>query len=299
MPPESIGRARLHRSALPLLLLTLLLAVQLRSEFSTTTLLAQSLLNALHVPWAVLTTLLLWRVTGLFGLSFSTRLLVTLLLAVTASVGTEAAQHFVADRTPSQADLLNNLFGTGLALAWVARRHLQRRLRPPLTLLLLFTGLGASLIPPGLVIHALAQQRLAFPVLFGSEFPALQRLVVTDAMLVTGEPLRIRFDDRPYPGLAFTEQQQSWRGYSQLLVTVDLNHDRPIVLTAATHLAGDETRGPTARVDRPLAPGHQRLVYPVSALLSDPEGSVERLLLYGRGHQSGAELTLRRIELRR
>ncbi|MEM1433789.1 MAG: hypothetical protein AAGG11_07045 [Pseudomonadota bacterium] len=221
----------------------------------------------------------------------------TACLALVAGAGTELAQHFVRGRNPSIADLLTNLLGIGLMLGWIARRHLPRGWRPAVGTLVVVCGLGVTLTGPVVAYLTLAQQRAAFPLLLAAESPILRRLIEPNAVLLAQDPLQIRFDDRPYPGIALVEQDQRWRDYTELRVTLELTFRRAVVLAAATHLKDDGRRGPIARTTKVLLPGKHVLTFPVAELLPDPEGVVERVLIYGRGRDAGAELTIARVEL--
>ncbi|MEM9742728.1 MAG: VanZ family protein [Pseudomonadota bacterium] len=257
--------------------------------------LAQSWLNALHIPWSMAVTLALFCLLGTRFQGLPQRLL-TVLLALAAGLVTEVVQRYVPGRSASLADVFMNLTGTSAMIGYIVLgdRSVPRKWRG----LLLAGAALLALSFPARVYWVLCEQRQRFPQLIGRDFlPASGFLTVHAESLSREGELCLRFDQGAYPGLSLELPAESWAPFRSLSLEVFLEYPRDVTLTAATHLRDDNVSGPAFRVDRFVEPGRSRVRFPVNQLIKETAGEVERLLIYGRERDRAARLCLLDLSL--
>ena len=275
------------------------LGVQQFGVFETSTLLAQSLHNALHIPLFV-------GITGALLWAFPRWTLgATLAVAAGLACVSEALQTWTGGQV-SGADLLRD--GVGIALATWLLRPAQPRLRVAATL-----TLAATLCVPGFYAMVYLQRELAAPTIylpdsaFGAVLVEVQpgtggqfELMRTQAWPAYADQtvLALTWGDTRWPGIHCREPIADWLGYQPLRVDVFNPRSTPQSLTAAV---GHEGHRGTARArSQTVTPGHNSLSYAVANLAYSKTGQparISHLILHTRASATGEQLLLGRVWL--
>lgn len=282
-----------------------LIALQQLPMDTGSSLLGETVINALHIPlFAALCVLL-----AMLGLRPW-----QLLAASAALAGVTEGAQMLTGRSASLLDLGLDLLG---ALPVIVAVAVTRRTAPgdrgrhlawAATAVLIAS---MTLAAPVRVLLAYHERDQRFPVLFAPGAWATAPLVTTgDWARVVPAPARGReqpgrpmlevvWPDRQYPGITLSEVVPDWQAFETLTVDVYLPDGPAMPLTAAVGHAG--TEGTAAYLQRLVQPGAQRIEYGLRRLLATPDGAtprITRLVLHTNHNHAGRRLLIGAVRLK-
>ena len=313
-PPNTANR-KMTRLALLAVVAVLLLTLHFYSPLRSG-LWAQTFFDALHVPVFGLIALSLYAITpGHHRRVY--RIAISLAVTCVLSVLSEAAQIPVG-RDASLHDLIADWLGAaGFLTAAVAVSpgfsiSLVRRFAIGFVAVAL---LGWPLYPLANVSAAYLERNAQFPILvqFDSKFGAVLIRKQNVTLQISDQPgsghkfAHVTVGAGPWPGVAFHDLSPDWRGYSTLIIDVEIGEDDPLEINVRVHDQAHKSYD-NAYTDRysktfVLEPGRHTLQIPLEDIRQAPRdremdlSEIEEIIVFSRASNSGRTIQLYEIRL--
>ena len=313
-PPKTANR-KMTRLALLAVVAVLLLTVHFYSPLRNG-LWAQTFFDALHVPVFGLIALSLYAVTP-SHLSRAYRIAITLAISCVLGVLSEVAQIPIS-RDASLHDLMADWLGAAgflsaaLAVSPGFSTSLLKRIATGLAAIAL---LGWPLYPLANVSAAYLARNAQFPILaqFDSRFGAVLVRKQNVTLNISDQPgsdhkfAHVTVGDGPWPGLAFHDVWPDWRGYSTLIIDLEIGENEPLEFNVRVHDQAHKSYD-NAYTDRysktfVLESGRHTLQIPLEDIRTAPRdrqmdlSRIEEIIVFSRESNAGRTISLFEIRL--
>ena len=313
-PPKTANQ-KMTRLALLAVVAGLLLTLHFYSPLRNG-LWARTFFDALHVPVFGLIALSLYAITPDHHRR-TYRIALALAVTCVLSVLSEAAQIPVS-RDASLHDLIADWLGAAgfltaaLAVSPGFSTSLLKRIATGLAAVVL---LGWPLYPLANVSAAYLERNAQFPILvrFDSRFGAVLVRKQNVTLNISDQPgsghkfAHVTVGAGPWPGLAFHDVWPDWRGYSTLIIDLEIGEDNPLEFNVRVHDQAHKSHD-NAYTDRysktfVLEPGRHTLQIPLEDIRTAPRdremdlSRIEEIIVFSRESNAGRTINLYEIRL--